>query len=157
MGGEQPLDRQLRPALDGDAITSYEGQEYGNSWKNWDPGSPYGYHLTGKGTTLLKVGTGLMYDRLWENPITPTYYNNKYVGQQISATWNFGQAGAPVFPNTIAGDVLPASAPVGVRNVYIVPDPLRMPETLRLIRHTGSRLHRQLLDHSVQRGRNAIV
>ncbi len=37
------------------------------------------YDLTGKGTTLLKVGTGLMFDRLWENPITPTYYNNKYV------------------------------------------------------------------------------
>jgi len=118
---------------DGDAITSYEGQQYGNSWKNIGPRLAVSYDLTGKGTTLLKVGTGLMFDRLWENPITPTYYNNKYVGQQISATWNFGQAGAPVYPNTIAGDVLPASAPVGVRNVYIVPDPLKMPETLQFI------------------------
>ena len=74
-----------------------------------------------------------MFDRLWENPITPTYYNNKYVGQQISATWNFGQPGAPVYPNTIPGDVLPPNAPVGVRNVYITPDPLRMPETLQFI------------------------
>lgn len=118
---------------DGDAITSYQGQQYGNSWKNIGPRLAVSYDLTGKGTTLLKVGTGLMYDRLWENPITPTYYNNKYVGQQISATWNFGQPGAPVYPNTIPGDVLPASAPVGVRNVYIVPDPLKMPETLQFI------------------------
>jgi hypothetical protein len=118
---------------DGDAITSYEGQQYGNSWKNIGPRLAVSYDLTGKGTTLLKVGTGLMYDRLWENPITPTYYNNKYVGQQISATWNFGQGGAPVYPNTIPGDVLPPSAPVGVRNVYIVPDPLKMPETLQFI------------------------
>ena len=118
---------------DGDAITSYEGQQYGNSWKNIGPRLAVSYDLTGKGTTLLKVGTGLMYDRLWENPITPTYYNNKYVGQQISATWNFGQAGAPVYPNTIAGAVLPASAPVGVRNVYIVPDPLTIPKTLQFI------------------------
>ena len=122
------------------------------------PARRMGYNLTGKGTTLLKVGTGLMYDRLWENPITPTYYNNKYVGQQISATWNFGQAGAPVFPNTIAGDVLPASAPVGVRNVYIVPDPLRMPETSPT--HSAT-LDRAFTDNfsttGVQRGRNAIV
>ena len=110
-----------------------EGQDYGNSWKNFGPRLAVSYDLTGKGTTLLKVGTGLMFDRLWENPITPTYYNNKYVGQQISATWNFGQAGAPVYPNTIPGDVLPANAPVGVRNVYIVPDPLKMPETLQFI------------------------
>jgi hypothetical protein len=52
---------------------------------------------------------------------------------QISATWNFGQPGAPVYPNTIPGDTLPANAPVGVRNVYIVPDPLKMPETWQFI------------------------
>ena len=118
---------------DGDAITAYQGQQYGNSWTNFGPRLAVSYDLTGKGTTLLKVGTGLMFDRLWENPITPTYYNNQYVGQQISATWNFGQAGAPVYPNTIPGDVLPPNAPVGVRNVYVVPDPLRMPKTLQFI------------------------
>jgi hypothetical protein len=55
------------------------------------------------------------------------------VGQQISASLNYGQIGAPVYPNTIAGDVLPSNAPVGVRNVYITPDPLKMPETLQVI------------------------
>jgi hypothetical protein len=118
---------------DGDDITAYRGQDYGSSWKNFGPRLAVSYDLTGTGTTLLKVGSGLMFDRLWENPITPTYYNNEFVGQQISATWNFGQPGAPVYPNTIPGDVLPATAPVGVRNVYITPDPLKMPETLQLI------------------------
>ena len=118
---------------DGDDISGYQGQDYGNSWKNFGPRLALSYDVTGKGTTLLKIGTGLMYDRLWENPITPTYYNNKFVGQQISATWNFGQPGAPVYPNTVPGDVLPANAPIGVRNVYITPDPLKMPETLQFI------------------------
>jgi hypothetical protein len=118
---------------DGDDITAYRDQSYGNSWRNIGPRMAVSYDMSGNGTTLLKVGSGLMFDRLWENPITPTYYNNKYVGQQISATWNFGQAGAPAYPSTIPGDVLPANAPVGVRNVYITPDPLRMPETLQFI------------------------
>jgi hypothetical protein len=118
---------------DGDDITPYRDQDYGSSWKNFGPRLAFSYDLTGTGTTLLKVGSGLMFDRLWENPITPTYYNNQFVGQQISATWNFGQPGAPVYPNTIAGDVLPSNAPVGVRNVYITPDPLKMPETLQVI------------------------
>ena len=118
---------------DGDDITAYRGQDYGSSWKNIGPRLAFSYDISGKGTTLLKVASGLMFDRLWENPITPTYYNNKDVGQQISATWNFGQPGAPVYPNTISGEVLPANAPVGVRNVYITPDPLRMPETLQFI------------------------
>src|SRR6185295_14931084 len=118
---------------DGDDITAYRGQDYGSSWRNIGPRLAFSYDVSGKGTTLLKVASGLMFDRLWENPITPTYYNNKIVGQQISATWNFGQAGAPVYPGTIPGDVLPANAPVGVRNVYITPDPLRMPETLQFI------------------------
>ena len=118
---------------DGDDISGYQGQDYGSSWKNFGPRLALSYDVTGKGTTLLKIGTGLMYDRLWENPITPTYYNNKFVGQQISATWNFGQPGAPVYPNTVPGDVLPANAPIGVRNVYITPDPLKMPETLQFI------------------------
>lgn len=118
---------------DGDDITGYRGQDYGNSWRNFGPRIATSYDLTGKGTTLLKLGSGLYFDRLWENPITPTYYNNKYVGQQISATWLYGQPGAPVYPNTIPGDVLPANAPVGVRNVYITPSPLRMPETLEFI------------------------
>jgi Carboxypeptidase regulatory-like domain len=118
---------------DGDDITAYRAQDYGSSWKNFGPRLAVSYDVTGKGTTLLKVGTGLMFDRLWENPITPTYYNNEFVGQQISATWNFGQPGSPVYPSTIPGDVLPANAPVGVRNVFITPDPLRMPETLQFI------------------------
>jgi hypothetical protein len=118
---------------DGDNISCYNGQCYGSSWLNLGPRLAASYDLTGHGTTLLKLGSGLYFDRLWENPITPTYYNNQFVGQQISATWNFGQAGAPTYPNTIPGEVLPANAPVGVRNVFITPNPLKMPETLQFI------------------------
>ena len=118
---------------DGDDISAYRDQDYGSSWRNFGPRLGLSYDVSGKGRTLLKFASGLMFDRLWENPITPTYYNNKYVGQQVSATWNFGQPGAPVYPNTIPGEDLPANAPVGVRNVYITPDPLRMPETLQFI------------------------
>jgi hypothetical protein len=44
----------------------------------------------------------------------------------VSATWNFGQAGAPVYPQNFDGYQLPANAPLGVRNVYIVPDEGKM-------------------------------
>jgi hypothetical protein len=116
---------------DGDGVTSFEGQSYGNSWLNLGPRLALSYDLTGKGTTVLKFGTGLYFDRLWENPITPTYYNNEFVGPQISATWTYGQAGAPTYPGTIAGTGLPTNAPVGVRNVYIVPSAVKLPETLQ--------------------------
>ena len=116
---------------DGDGITSYNGASYGNSWVNVGPRLSLSYDLTGHGTTVLKGGTGLYFDRLWENPVTPTYYNNKYVGPQISATWAFGQPGAPTYPNTIAGTTLPPNAPVGVRNVFIVPSSVKLPETVQ--------------------------
>ena len=131
---------------DGDDITGYQGEDYGSSWANFGPRLALSYDASGKGTTLIKVASGLMFDRLWENPITPTYYNNRFVGPQVSATWNFGQPGAPVYPNTIPGDVLPSNAPVSVRNVYITPDPLRMPETLQFI---------TTLDHAI--GANMAV
>ncbi|HMF97468.1 MAG TPA: carboxypeptidase regulatory-like domain-containing protein [Vicinamibacterales bacterium] len=116
---------------DGDGITGFEGQEYGNSWFNLGPRLSVAYDLTGKGTTVLKGGVGQYFDRLWQNPVTPTYYNNELVGPQISATWMYGQAGSPVYPNTIPGTTLPPNAPVGVRNVYIVPPNVKLPETVQ--------------------------
>jgi hypothetical protein len=116
---------------DGDGVTSFQGQLYGNSWFNLGPRLSVSYDLTGKGTTVLKFGSGLYFDRLWENPITPTYYNNELVGPQINATWTPTTSGAPVYPNTIAGTTLPANAPVGVRNVYIVPPSVKLPETVQ--------------------------
>jgi Carboxypeptidase regulatory-like domain len=116
---------------DGDGITSFNGVSYGNSWLNIGPRLALSYDLTGHGTTVLKGGAGLYFDRLWQNPVTPTYYNNEFVGPQISATWTFGQPGAPTYPNTIPGTTLPANAPVGVRNVFIVPSSVRLPETVQ--------------------------
>ena len=116
---------------DGDGVTTFEGQLYGNSWFNFGPRLSLSYDLTGHGTTVLKAGSGLYFDRLWENPITPTYYNNEFVGPQINATWLFGQSGAPRYPNTIPGTTLPPNAPVGVRNVYVVPSSVALPETVQ--------------------------
>ncbi len=125
---------------DGDAITDYREQAYGNDFINFGPRAALSYDLTGNGTTLLKVGGGLFFDRLWQNPITPTYYNNKFVGQQTSATWRVGQPNAPVYPQTFPGEELPPNAPVGIQNVYIVPDDVDIPQTWQVV---------ATLDHAV--------
>src|SRR5205807_2041280 len=82
-------------------------------------------------SSIANFLAGLYFDRLWENPITPTYYNNQFVGPQINATWTFGQPGAPTYPNTIPGTTLPSNATVGVRNVFIVPSSVKLPETVQ--------------------------
>jgi hypothetical protein len=118
---------------DGDAITDYREQAYGNDFNNFGPRAALSLDVTGSGTTLLKVGGGLFFDRLWQNPITPTYYNNQFVGQQTSATWRLGQLGAPVYPQTFPGEELPANAPVGIQNVYIVPTEVEIPQTWQVV------------------------
>jgi hypothetical protein len=133
---------------DGDGVTSFNGQNYGSSWFNVGPRLSASYDLTGHGTTVLKGGVGLYFDRLWENPITPTYYNNEFVGPQVNATWLPSQPGAPTYPNTIPGTTLPANAPAAVRNVYIVPSSVKLPETVQGI---------VTLDHAVNAGLGTSV
>ena len=118
---------------DADMVTAYRGQDYGKDLNNIGPRFAASLDVTGKGTTLLKVGTGLFFDRLWQNPITPTFYNNKFVGQQVSATWRFGQPGAPVYPQTFPGEELPPGAPVGIQNVYVVPEDVEVPQTWQVV------------------------
>lgn len=118
---------------DMDTVTKYRGQDYGGDLNNIGPRVAASFDVTGKGTTLLKVGGGLFFDRLWQNPITPTYYNNKLVGQQVSATWRLGQPGAPVYPQTFPGEDLPPGAPVGIQNVYVVPDDVEVPQTWQIV------------------------
>jgi hypothetical protein len=118
---------------DMDTVTKYRDQDYGSDFNNIGPRVAASFDVTGKGTTLLKVGGGLFFDRLWQNPITPTYYNNKLVGQQVSATWRFGQPGAPVYPQTFPGEELPPGAPVGIQNVFIVPDHVEVPQTWQVV------------------------
>ena len=107
-------------------LSKYEGLDYGHDYNNFGPRLALSYDLTGKGTTLVKFSNGLYFDRIFQNPITPTFFENKAILQQVSATWNFGQTGAPVYPQNFDGYQLPASAPLGVRNVYIVPEEGKM-------------------------------
>lgn len=118
---------------DYDVVTSYRDQAYGSDPDNFGPRAALSFDLTGNGTTLFKVGGGLFFDRLWQNPITPTYYNNKIVGQQTSATWRPTDPGAPVYPQTFPGETLPPNAPVGIQNVFIVPPDVEVPQTWQVV------------------------
>jgi hypothetical protein len=107
-------------------LSKYQGLDYGSDHNNFGPRLALSYDLNGKGSTLLKFSNGLYFDRIFQNPITPTFFENKAILQQVSATWNFGQAGAPVYPQNFDGYQLPPSAPLGVRNVYVVPEEGKM-------------------------------
>jgi hypothetical protein len=108
-------------------LSKYQGLEFGNQdTNNFGPRVALSYDLTGSGRTIAKFSNGLYYDRIFQNPITPTFFEHRDILQQVSATWNFGQAGAPVYPQTFA-NALPANAPLGVRNVYITPDDFDVP------------------------------
>jgi hypothetical protein len=113
-------------------LSKYQGLEYGSDTNNFGPRFALSYDLTGKDKTLLKFSNGLYYDRIFQNPITPTYFNNRDVFTQVAATWNFGQSGAPVYPQTYSGD-LPANAPLGVRNVFITPDNFHVPKSYQMV------------------------
>lgn len=118
---------------DTETTSKYHDQSFGEDWNNIGPRAAVSYDLTGKGRTLAKVSFGVLYDRIFQNPITPTFYSLKGVEQQISATWLLGQPGAPVYPATYPSDVLPASAPASVRNVSIMPDDLEVPRSNQFV------------------------
>jgi hypothetical protein len=68
---------------------------------------------------------------MFQNPITPAYFENKFVGQQLTITYLYGQPGAPTYPNTFTA--LPPNAPQGIRNVWIVPDDFHIPASWQLV------------------------
>ena len=141
---------------DGDDITAYQGQDYGNSWKNFGPRLAVSYDLTGQGHDAAEGRNGTDVRPPLGKPDHADLLQQQVRGPADSATWNFGQAGAPVYPNTIPATSLPSNAPVGVRNVYITPDPLKHARDVAVHRHSGSRVRRQLLDQR-ERGRDAFV
>jgi hypothetical protein len=121
-------------------LSKYQGIEFGKQDRNnIGPRVAASYDLTGQGKTIAKLTGGLYYDRIFQNPITPTFFEHKNVMQQVSATWNFGQPGAPVYPQTFSA--LPASAPAGVRNVYIEPTKFSVPSAFQMV---------AALDHAFQ-------
>lgn len=113
-------------------LSRYQGLHFGDDFNNVGPRFALSYDLTGKARTLLKFSNGLYFDRIFQNPITPTFFENRDIDQQVSATWLFGQTGAPAYPNTFPNE-LPANAPLGVRNVFIVPDNMEVPASYQLV------------------------
>ncbi|MGH9346902.1 MAG: TonB-dependent receptor [Vicinamibacterales bacterium] len=118
---------------DAEILSKYHGASFGEDFNNFGPRAALSYDLTGRGQTIAKVSFGMLYDRIFQNPITPTFFSFKEVRQQVSATWLFGQPGAPVYPNTYPSDRPPASAPAGVLNVTIMPDELEVPRSDQLV------------------------
>ena len=121
-------------------LSEFKGQNYGEDYGNIGPRFGLSYDLTGEGKTLFKFGTGLYYDRIFQNPITPTYFDNKEVGIQVGATWTPSTPGAPTYPNTFPNELLASGTlPLNVRNVHIVPPPggepgnMQVPTSLQLI------------------------
>lgn len=122
-------------------LSQYQGLSYGSDRNNIGPRFAMSYDITGQGTTLLKVNNGIYYDRIFQNPITPTFFQARTVLQQVSGTWNFGQAGAPVFPNTLP-NLEPSTVPAGVRDVYVPPNDMQVPMSYQVI---------ATLDHAFQK------
>lgn len=104
--------------------------KFGNDYNNFGPRFALSYDLTGKGTTFAKLSSGLYYDRLFLN-LTTFFYSLKQDPQQFSATWRYGQAGAPVYPQTFPE--LPSNAPQGIRNVWIMPDKTKVPTSGQVV------------------------
>ena len=118
---------------DMDIGTKYRGEDYGSDFNNIGPRVAASFDLTGAGTTLLKVSSGLFFDRLWQNPITPTYYNNKVAGQQVSATWRPGQPGAPVYPRPLAARRCRLARPSASRTCSSCPSNVEVPQTWQVV------------------------
>jgi outer membrane receptor protein involved in Fe transport len=113
-------------------LSKYQGLAYGSDHNNFGPRLALSYDLTGDGKTLVKMSNGLYYDRIFQNPITPTFFQAKTVLQQVSGVWSFGQPGAPMYPNTLPNQD-PATVPAGVRDVYITPPNMQVPESYQII------------------------
>ena len=111
----------------------YQSYSFGKDHKNVGPRLALSYDLTGKGVTFLKVSSGIYYDRLFLNLVTSPalFYNLKQAPQRFAATWRYGQAGAPVYPNTFAD--VPPNPPTGIRDLWIVPDKLEIPTSGQVV------------------------
>lgn len=122
-------------------LSKYRGIEFGKQDRNnLGPRVAASYDVTGQGRTIAKLSGGLYYDRIFQNPVTPTFFEHKNVLQQVAATWNYGQPGAPVYPQTYP-NALPSTAPSGVRNVYIEPSKFSVPSAFQMV---------AALDHAFQ-------
>jgi hypothetical protein len=100
------------------------GERLGEDYNNIYPRLGLSYDLTNKGTTFLKVASGLYADRLYQR-LSTWYPDLKDHAQLVSATWRPQDPGAPVYPAVFA--TKPPNLPGSVINAWVMPDELRTP------------------------------
>ncbi|MGH9347099.1 MAG: TonB-dependent receptor [Vicinamibacterales bacterium] len=125
------LNYGLRYDLELNPEHKLSGIKFPNDYNNVGPRLAAAFDLTDKGTTFLKVTSGVYYDRLWQN-MTGFFTSLKGHEQTTSATWTPATPGAPVYPNVFA-DGPPAFLPQGVRNASIMPDDVRIPTNAQVV------------------------
>jgi hypothetical protein len=118
---------------DTEFLFEHRGQSFGSDHNNVGPRVAASFDLTGDRRTFAKFSGGVYYDRIFQNPIQPTYFGLRDDLQRFSTTWNYGQEGAPVFPQTFPSIELPPNAPLNVRNVFIVPDEFAVPISYQVV------------------------
>lgn len=109
---------------DAEIQPTYKGYSFGSDWNNVGPRLAVAYDLTGSGRSFLKVSSGIYYDRLFSN-LTDIFFSLKQAPHTISGLWQYGQPGAPVYPNRFSS--IPTDIRQGVQDVWIVPDKIQVP------------------------------
>lgn len=120
----------LRYDLEFNPKQEKSGIPFGNDYNNIGPRFALSYDLTGKGTTFVKMTSGVYYDRIWNNS-TNDLYDLKDNRLRAAATWRPTDPGAPVYPNTFT--TRPAVIPAGVVDVVIMPDKVNVPTTGQVV------------------------
>lgn len=105
----------------------FYGVSYGHDRNNFGPRGGVSFDLLGNHKTLLKASGALFYDVTFLNFESPVYYNYIASPQLFTATWNYGQTGAPTYPNFYA--TLPSTIPAGVRDVWDLPHDFKTPSS----------------------------
>jgi hypothetical protein len=121
--GRLTLNYGLRYDLEIQPMSS-TGKRFGYDYNNFGPRFGASYDLTGKGTTFLKLSSGIYYDRIFQN-LTQWWNTIKGYETLISATWTPSDPGAPVYPNVYTTQ--PANLPRKLINTNILPDNFAVP------------------------------
>jgi hypothetical protein len=109
---------------------SATGQRFGSDYNNFGPRFSIAYDVTGRGTTLLKLASGIYYDRIFQN-ITAFYTNIKGYQTLVAATWTPSAPGAPVYPQVFTSR--PSTLPAGVVDTNILPSKLQIPQSGQIV------------------------
>lgn len=131
----------LRYDLELNPTQEASGVPYGNDYNNVGPRFAFSYDLTEKGTTFLKVTSGVYYDRIWNNATNNLYSLKDHV-TRTSYTWTPTSPGAPVYPAVFATP--PANLPGALLNVIIMPSEVRVPVSAQLIARLDHQLTREI-------------